>query len=116
MRKIEQCLAHAWNNGIAAHISNSAVLVDERGVYLTLFGNVIAYRNNNQEVFFTLAGWSTTTTRSRLSNVLGLRIYQRKHAPFYESQEIEAGKWYPVIPNGTNGFVYALPIAPYINS
>ena len=116
MRKIEQRLAYAWNNGIATHISNSAVLVDGRGVYLTLFGNVIAYRNNNQEVFFTLAGWNSTTTRSRLKNVLGLRVFQKAYAPFFESQEIEAGKWYPVIPNGANGFVYALPLAPYINS
>ena len=56
-----------------------------------------AYENLSgcYERYFTLAGWNTNTTRSRM-NALGVGVYQRNFAPMYEGKEIDAKSWYEV--------------------
>lgn len=75
MRKIEEMMVDAIKNGKNLCVSNTRVVCDgdERKVYL--FGNLIAVVENSR-VYVTDAGWSTTTTISRLHAIL--RAFKKK--------------------------------------
>ena len=103
MRAIERTLRAHWLSGTPCIISNSAVIVDNRGGYekvsLALFGNVIAKRVNGI-TSFTLAGWNTLTTRSRLCHVADIEVSTRKGKVLYRGQEIDSNAWYLLEPEG----------------
>lgn len=73
MRKIEENLRNAWLAEREYRDDNSVISKDDISgeLRLYLFGNLIARKTKNNEVFVTLAGWRTKTTNSRLWNVVG---------------------------------------------
>ena len=101
MRKIESAMCAAvkehryWKSG------NTEVNVryDYLGcihVEVRLHGNLIWKYNEAEDVKeFTLAGWNTNTTRSRL-NALGVGVYQKNFKPMYNGKEIDKNEWYNI--------------------
>ena len=53
----------------------------------------ISFGPENVEARFTLAGWNTNTTRSRL-NALGVGVSQCKWAPYHNGKAISSTDWY----------------------
>ena len=101
MKQIEKAMLNAIRERKNWHNSNTSVKIAQFGnlpacVVVRLHGNVIYFRNlENNAVFFTLAGWNTNTTRSRL-NALGIGVYQRNFAPMYNGKEISSREWHNV--------------------
>jgi len=77
MRKLEQRLRNAWVAGRPRSENNSSITINRelQGAELRLFGNLIAVRDlsGTDLVLWTLAGWNTLTTRSRLTNIMDAR-------------------------------------------
>ena len=94
MRKIEEQMINAVNNCKSLSVSNTLVTVSNNEVKVYLHGNLIYTKENGVERF-TLAGWNTNTTRSRL-RALGVDVCQRKRKPVYKGSEISSYKWYNV--------------------
>lgn len=95
MRNIDEKMCAA----VAAHknfkLSNTEVVASEDGnVYVYLHGNKIYMEVDGKESF-SLAGWNTNTTRSRL-NALGVSVSQKNFAPMYNGKEIDCNKWYNI--------------------
>ena len=101
MRKVEEAMCAAvkerryWKSG------NTEVNVryDHFGcihIEVRLFDNLIWKYNEAEDMTeFTLAGWNTNTTRSRL-NALGVGVYQKKGLPMYNGKEIDKKEWYNI--------------------
>lgn len=76
MRKIEQAMLNAVHNKKNWKQGNTEVRYSEgkNTSCVTLYGNFIySYYYDTGEVIFSLCGWNTQTTRSRL-NTLGVSI------------------------------------------
>lgn len=92
MRKIEKemlaavCERRNWSSG------NTSVNVAGNVARVYLFGNHI-YSDNMGCKSFTLSGWISNTTFSRL-RALGVDVYRKNHKPMYEGREIDSAKWY----------------------
>lgn len=67
-RKIETAMLNAIKANRAVHLANTAVLVDAGNLVVTLHGNSIARRTGTQWSW-SLAGWNTPTTRSRVNAI-----------------------------------------------
>ena len=105
MRIIERKLKTAFEAGKELYISNSMVKVENEIVSLYLFGHCIAMRNTrSNQTCFTLAGWNTSTTRSRLRNVLGIGVYNNKRVPHIGMRKLDSRAWYAVAPEFCEGF------------
>ena len=81
MRKIEQAMITAVANGRDWRSGNTEVVNDGPVVTIKLHGNVIAWLQSGM-MFVTPAGWTTSTTKSRLNALLrqftnGASIYQK---------------------------------------
>ena len=107
MRKINKILKEHWSTNTPVKISNSAINTDFNNGILTttlvLFSNVIArktYTNSTtpDKIEFTLSGWDTQTTRSRLKDVLGLSIFRHNSQLLFSHNDnvfkIESNQWY----------------------
>lgn len=98
MRNIERNVVTAVNNRFNYKSGNTRVEVRNnegvKDVFVYLHGNLI-YQIVNNVAFFTLAGWNTPTTRSRL-HALGVGVNQKNFAPIYNGVEIDANRWYNV--------------------
>ena len=82
MRKVAQQIAYAFAARKSARNSNTTT--DGQAIYL--HGNKIIERIGSG-IYFSLAGWNTSTTRSRINDtlrVLGLpcRVYQVAFKPY----------------------------------
>ena len=96
MRKIEEAMCAAvkerrnWKSG------NTEVTFINECVKVYLHGHEI-YSNHLPTLceVFSLAGWNTNTTRSRL-RALGIGVYQKNWTPMYKNKELESRKWYYV--------------------
>ena len=94
MRKIEKNLYNAfWSDDSSCTISiyNSIIKYDghnnKKDLYL--HGNLIASRRlGSGEVWFTLAGWNSKTTRSRLHSVCKVPVFKRNHVPKVRCERI----------------------------
>lgn len=64
-------------------------------IVVYLHDNAIYTDGNEKGEWFTLAGWDTNVTRSRL-RALGIDVYTRKFEPMYKGQAINKNKWYNV--------------------
>ena len=64
------------------------------GKAIFLYGNKIAWRDEEGRVFFNLCGWNTKTTKDRLS-ALGIWITQKNWRIYYRGNEIDDDKDYP---------------------
>lgn len=89
MKKIEKEMLQAWNNRKDFTGANTRVYNNSKGVTCVyLFDNLIATKDAAGVIKFTLAGWNTVTTRSRL-NALGCNVTSkngvsyRDGAPWY---------------------------------
>lgn len=73
MKKIDTWTVEAIkNNGVGVYsCDNTVVRVAPDGARIVeLIGNKIFYINARGNIFFTLAGWNTQTTRARLNAIL----------------------------------------------
>lgn len=71
MRDIERLIGNAWNAGRSRTIKNTRT--DGTSVYL--HDNKILERQKDGRVLWTLSGWPTVTTRSRLRNIGNVSVY-----------------------------------------
>lgn len=99
MRKIEKQLRSAFFNDKEFKDNNSEIRSDGINTCLYLFNNMIAYKptgplHDIYTITFTLAGWNTLTTRSRLHNVTQLPIYNEKGIAHVNGSPIENKSWY----------------------
>lgn len=83
-----------WKEG------NTEVKITQRGsnkvARVYLHENLIYERFDDERRFFTLSGWNTPTTRSRL-NALGVNVCQRNFSPILNGCiEIDSNTWYSV--------------------
>ena len=69
MRNITEQVTRAFFEGKNFKLSNTEVHADCTGVYLKLWGNLIAKRVG-ERVSISLAGYNTNTTKERLRGVL----------------------------------------------
>jgi len=96
MRKIESAIKEAWQKGQALKIDNTRT--DGQSVWL--HGNEILRKVGSFGVEFSLAGWPTPTTKSRLRNIGGVALRQRRGRLYYlpmTGMEIEisdCSRWY----------------------
>lgn len=103
MRTIEQNMVHAFNARKNWKSGNTEVRVSTEGgattVVVLLHGNEIFEESHNLQGlfvrYFTLHGWDTPTTRSRL-RALGLEVYRSKGVTMYKGDEIGKNGWYMV--------------------
>lgn len=93
MREIEKKMCVAIACGHNMRSGNTAVINDESGTKVYLHGHNIWTRDNNGVESFSLCGWNTNTTRSRL-NAIGVNVCQRNFIPLYNGREIDAYKRY----------------------
>ena len=73
---------------------NTVVTNDETGIKVYLHGNCI-YALCDGVARFTLSGWNTPTTRSRL-NALGVNVHQKNYDAVYNGRVISSCKWYTI--------------------
>ena len=79
MRKITKEVVGAFNRGESRKIGNTQSLEYQYGVSLFLFGNRIALKNReDNELYVSLCGWDTVTTRERLNGIPGVHVYRQK--------------------------------------
>lgn len=94
MRKIEKAMCDAINARMNWSCGNTRVDVFNDEVSVILHGNCI-FRIVDGVKYFSLAGWNTTTTRSRL-HALGVGVTQKNFKPVYNGQVIEDNVWYQI--------------------
>lgn len=94
MRQIEENMVNAINERHNYTEGNTKVRFHAEGYSVSLHDNVIYFVRNGRHSF-TLSGWNTPTTRSRLK-ALGVEVKQRNFAPLYKGKEINVNKWYNV--------------------
>ena len=92
MRQVEQNMVNAVNGRYNYKSGNTRVEVVNNNVFVYLHGNLI-YRIIDGAASFSLAGWNTPTTRSRL-NALGVGVYQRNYRAIFDGMEISSAEWY----------------------
>lgn len=101
MRQIERNMVNAVKNGRNFKSGNTRVNVaKENGVTVIrvyLHENCICELSRNlsglDSRYFTLAGWNTVTTRSRL-NALGVNVTQKNFDPYFDGVRISSRNWY----------------------
>lgn len=76
MRKIEKEMLKALKENREFTKSNTCVLINRNGKFVTLWGNFI-YGEKNDHKYFSDCGWETATTQSRL-NALGAGYSRNK--------------------------------------
>ena len=94
MRAIEKRMVAAVNSKHNLNESNTQVMQANGNTYVYLFENCI-YKIINGKRFFTLCGWNTTTTRSRLA-ALGVNVTTKNGTPFWNGNPISSNVWYKV--------------------
>lgn len=92
MRTIDSNVVNAVNNRKNYKSGNTRVEVVNNNVFVYLHGNLI-YKIIDDVTAFTLAGWNTSTTRSRL-NALGVAVKQRNFQAVFNGKVINANTWY----------------------
>lgn len=115
MKKIDSWMVEAMKNGEGIYSNdNTVVRIFPDGTKIVeLFGNKILYVNCHNNLFFTLAGYNTVTTRARLNAILNdfnIGVTTRAGVPylcgraFVDALKIESGAWYKVY-NYTDGTI-----------
>ena len=98
MRQIEKAMCAAVEARFNWACSNTHVKVNDNKVEVYLHGNLI-YKKQGGVASFTLAGWNSNTTRSRL-RALGVSVRYYDHPPQMkvdgEWVDISSDEWYNV--------------------
>jgi len=95
-RQITQDIASAFRNQSSKSKSNSRT--DGQSVWL--HDNRIIYRDSTGQIWFTLSGWPTPTTRERINGIApNISLYQRNYCQFaslpdQKEIEIQDDNWY----------------------
>ena len=92
MRKITQRIRKAFLNGQSLTIGNTKT--DGKSVWL--HGNEIVKTSANGQVWATLAGWNTPTTRERVNGITDLGFHQVNFEPILDGHPVDANDWFPV--------------------
>ena len=104
MRTVEAKMLDAIRASKSARLGNTVVeVIPGTGAWrVLLHGNLIA-NGGRVGMSFTLAGWGTPTTRSRVNALLALfahgnaRVFQRAHGQMFqqggEAREIDTTEW-----------------------
>jgi hypothetical protein len=93
MRKVTEQISRAFHAGLPRKIGNTRT--DGTSVWLN--GNKIITKNlETGDIWVTLAGWNTVTTRERINGIAGLGVYQQKGVPKVGQHEIETDRWYKI--------------------
>lgn len=99
MKKIEEIMCDAVENCKSRKIGNTEVKMYGDTCVVYLHGNAIWQQNGWQRkrnhCEFSLAGWNTATTRSRL-RALGVDVTTKNFIPMYKGNQISETKWYSV--------------------
>lgn len=99
MRQIERAMRAAVEARCNWHCSNTQVNVNGTAVEVYLHGNLIYIYKKQGGASFTLAGWNSNTTRSRL-RALGVSVRCYDYTPQMEVDgewvDISSSKWYNV--------------------
>ena len=74
MRKITEEAYKAFKNNKNYNGGNTKVIIGNSYVFLELFGNKIARKDQNGNVEITLAGYTTRTTLDRLNAFIPLKM------------------------------------------
>jgi hypothetical protein len=103
MREIEKAMCKAFKAGKDWRGKNTAVLVGDDTVGVSLHGNLIAYvkRDDPRILNVSLAGWNTPTTRSRLNALLGSfesksRFRQKDFGAYLEGEAVGPDDWHRI--------------------
>lgn len=94
MKAVERRMLQAVKERRNYRERNTVVNVENGDVRVYLHGNCIFASVDGVERF-TLAGWNTVTTRSRL-NALGVYVSQKNWQPIYDGKVIKSWEWYTV--------------------
>jgi hypothetical protein len=103
MRKITQRVATAFHSHSKLSVSNT--ITDGESVWL--HGNKIIKRENN-EIYFSLAGWNTLTTRERINGIVGNKVIYK-----IKGEAIIKNKWSDVC-IGSKDWVRVTPSGCYV--
>ena len=97
MRKIEETMCAAVKARMNYKSGNTEVVISDGGskAAVYLHGNKIYMESSEGWAWFSLCGWNTSTTRSRL-NALGVHVYQRNWMPYYNGEEISSKEVYKI--------------------
>lgn len=99
MRKIDAEMVNATISNRSVVLGNTTVSSDDAEIRVYLHGNHIWTHERGNGARFTLAGWPTATTLSRL-RALGVRICRKQGKPGIVTptgfREIDALSWYSV--------------------
>lgn len=87
MRKIEKEMVDAVKNGRNFTGNNTTVRHEDGNTYVYLFDNLI-YKIVDGKAQFSMCGWNSTTTHSRL-NALGVIVYSKKSQAYHNGKPIE---------------------------
>lgn len=84
MRKVSKNMIEAFLNAESFRQGNTEIKVLPNVTVMLLYGNEIAYKNNNPDktISITNCGWFSNTTKERLNAIPGVSIQQIK------------GEWY----------------------
>lgn len=93
-RKITEQAIDCFLQGKTFHLNNTSITRDETTTRFLLWGNCIAYYfNTEKEIYFSLCGYNTATTRERLRG-LGLNIRTKNGKIFWGNHEIDSRKYH----------------------
>lgn len=91
MRKVTKQVCQAFIDGKTKSVGNTYT----DGKILRLFGNTIAEKDDNGDIWVTMCGHPTTTTRERLNGICQLiadsrPFYQHKHTQYFNGSIIDS--------------------------
>lgn len=96
MRKLEQKMVDAVDSAYPAKCGNNTevyIMSNPSCIVVLLWGNMIYTKDIETNVEeFSLAGWNTPTTRSRL-RALGVNITYKKGIAYYKGASITNRQW-----------------------
>ena len=106
MRKVTETIAESFYKGFKKTVSNTHT----DGVNVWLHGNKIAWRNQDNSLSVTLAGWGTPTTRERINGILDTfgihyRVGQHKHEQIIKNSDNERSFSFEFLPYGDEAII-----------
>ena len=90
MRKVTAQIKAAFEAQTPRTVGNTST--DGQSVWLHC--NKIVERRENGEVWATLAGWATPTTRERVNGITGLRFHQVSHESMLDGRPADPSEWF----------------------
>ena len=96
MRKVTEQIKTAFEKGESLKVGNTRT----DGNRVWLHGNLIVERTETGNIFATLAGWNTPTTRERVNGITGLNFHQVNFEACHDGEPIDSEAWVQILPTG----------------